>query len=273
MKLIFFDIDGTIITEPEPRYIPESTKRAIAELKANGHLVYVNSGRTMSEIEKRIRVVPFDGWVCGCGTYIEDQGEEIYHSKLSPEVRDEFVTALNEAKVDYVLEGKDDIYYFDDEYRSLIGDFRKSHTGLVKENVRIFKREDRGMNYDKVCLSVRTPGAKPIEFLKDYVSKVEGKKYSEIFEFIDRGEGFFELVPMGNSKAEGIRKLMKKYNVPVEDTISIGDSTNDLPMLTFTGLSICMGNGSEKVKPQVDYVTDSIEKDGLYNAFKHYGLI
>jgi hydroxymethylpyrimidine pyrophosphatase-like HAD family hydrolase len=61
--------------------------------------------------------------------------------------------------------------------------------------------------------------------------------------------------------------------VPVEDTISIGDSTNDLPMLTFTGLSICMGNGSEKVKPQVDYVTDSIEKDGLYNAFKHYGLI
>ena len=52
MKLIFFDIDGTIITEPEPRYIPESTKRAITELKANGHLVYVNSGRTMSEIEK-----------------------------------------------------------------------------------------------------------------------------------------------------------------------------------------------------------------------------
>ena len=37
-KLIFFDIDGTIIPE-DTGVIPESTKEAIKKAKENGHLV------------------------------------------------------------------------------------------------------------------------------------------------------------------------------------------------------------------------------------------
>ena len=43
-KLIFFDIDGTIIPE-DTGVIPESTKEAIKKAKENGHLVFINTGR------------------------------------------------------------------------------------------------------------------------------------------------------------------------------------------------------------------------------------
>ena len=67
--------------------------------------------------------------------------------------------------------------------------------------------------------------------------------------------------------------LLKKLNVPKEQTFAIGDSGNDLPMFAMAGTTICMGNGMDSAKEAADYVTDSVLEDGIYNALKHYGLI
>ena len=45
-SIIFFDIDGTIMTEDERMIIPESTVSAIAETRRKGNLTFINSGRT-----------------------------------------------------------------------------------------------------------------------------------------------------------------------------------------------------------------------------------
>ena len=34
-----------------------------------------------------------------------------------------------------------------------------------------------------------------------------------------------------------------------------------------------MANGSEKTKSVADYITDDVNEDGLYNAFKYLKLI
>ena len=45
-KLIFFDIDGTIVTEArDGRIIPDSTRTALRKLQQNGHLCFINTGR------------------------------------------------------------------------------------------------------------------------------------------------------------------------------------------------------------------------------------
>mgnify|MGYP000552152825 CR=1 FL=1 len=56
-------------------------------------------------------------------------------------------------------------------------------------------------------------------------------------------------------------------------TVGIGDSTNDLPMLDFTGISIAMGSGNPDIFPSVDYVTAAVMEDGIEKALKHYQLI
>ena len=74
-KLIFFDIDGTIIPE-DTGVIPESTKEAIKKAKENGHLVFINTGRTFSGITQPIFDLEFNGYVCGCGTHIYFDGKK-----------------------------------------------------------------------------------------------------------------------------------------------------------------------------------------------------
>ena len=33
-----------------------------------------------------------------------------------------------------------------------------------------------------------------------------------------------------------------------------------------------MGSGGQECKDAADYVTDAVDKDGLYKAFKHFNL-
>lgn len=66
-KIVFFDIDGTLVDGPTHQ-IPQSAVEAIRKLRENGHLAFINTGRTLVSIEPRIREIGFDGLVCGCGT-------------------------------------------------------------------------------------------------------------------------------------------------------------------------------------------------------------
>ena len=42
---LFFDVDGTLIDE-QTKIVPESTLRALKQARENGHLVFINTGRT-----------------------------------------------------------------------------------------------------------------------------------------------------------------------------------------------------------------------------------
>ena len=47
----------------------------------------------------------------------------------------------------------------------------------------------------------------------------------------------------------------------------------DISMFKAAGHSIAMGNACDELKEIAEYVTDSVNDDGLYNAFEHYHLI
>ena len=65
-KIAFFDIDGTLTSEIDGS-IPESAVYAIRAARANGNLMFINTGRCFQNVEQRFRDVGFDGFVCGCG--------------------------------------------------------------------------------------------------------------------------------------------------------------------------------------------------------------
>ena len=46
-----------------------------------------------------------------------------------------------------------------------------------------------------------------------------------------------------------------------------------IPMLKAAGIGVAMGNASEPVKASADFVTDTVENDGLCKALKHFGII
>jgi Cof subfamily protein (haloacid dehalogenase superfamily) len=98
-------------------------------------------------------------------------------------------------------------------------------------------------------------------------------KYQNVLDFIDRGEGFFEVIPKGYSKASGIEFLINYLNIPHENTFAIGDSSNDLPMLEYVKHSIAMGNASKVVLDMASFVTKDVDEDGIAFALKHFHII
>ena len=74
-------------------------------------------------------------------------------------------------------------------------------------------------------------------------------------------------------KQRGIRKVQELYHIPDEDIVVFGDGMNDLCMFGQGWLSIAMGNARDALKAKADYITTDVDKDGLWNACKHFGWI
>jgi len=108
-KALFFDIDGTLL-DTVSRTVPESANRAIAIARECGHLVFVNTGRSNSELREIKTMVDPDGWLCGCGTYLEIGGEVVYHRIMPPEQAERICEEAAAADMDCFLEGSEHCY-------------------------------------------------------------------------------------------------------------------------------------------------------------------
>lgn len=73
-------------------------------------------------------------------------------------------------------------------------------------------------------------------------------------------------------KGEAVMSLSRAMNIPISDIMTIGDGTNDIPMLKTSGFSVAMGNGSDEVKASATVVTDDCENDGFAKAIERYVL-
>ncbi len=98
------------------------------------------------------------------------------------------------------------------------------------------------------------------------------KRFSDcqIVRWID---GFADVYPIEGGKDIGIKHVLEIYGLDLENAVAIGDGGNDVSMLKYVPNSIAMGNAKEFVKESATYVTDDIEKDGVYNALKRLKLI
>jgi hydroxymethylpyrimidine pyrophosphatase-like HAD family hydrolase len=82
-----------------------------------------------------------------------------------------------------------------------------------------------------------------------------------------------ELINRRFDKGRGVRIVAEAFGIGIEDTIGFGDSMNDLEMIETVGYSVCMDNGSPKLKEISDLVCPAVEEDGLAWAFEKLGLV
>lgn len=263
-KLIFFDIDGTLITEGPNHRVPESTLKALELLRRNGHICLINTGRVYAALDQLILSIPVDGYVCGCGTNIRLGDQILTSNRLPPELCRRIVHALEDEGMDWLLEGEEMIYFADRQYTTGLGKTVRSLEARYLDTIRRITADD----YDHV------------QFSKFIMFVPEGKSHKGIqqaFEdeltFIDRGNDMYEVIPKAFSKATGMQYMEEYFGISHEDTIAVGDSTNDISMLEYAGTGILMGGSDPSLLRYADYVTAPIEEDGIFQAFRHLGLI
>jgi Cof subfamily protein (haloacid dehalogenase superfamily) len=260
-KMIFFDIDGTIITE-KTHILPQSTLNAIQKARENGHLTFINTGRTFFNLTKSILNIGFDGYVCGCGTYIHYNGEPLLAKSILHKTCLKIVQKLRECKIEGIFESLDTVFF--DQTKPITGEIAELKAHFAADGFDVLRSwDDPEIVFDKFVVWLNEDS--DFQTFYSYISKE--------FDYIDRGNNFGEVVPKGYSKATGIQFLQEHFNIPLEDCYAIGDSSNDLPMLKYVPNSIAMGNGTPFLFDLVSFVTKDIEDDGIEYALTHYGII
>lgn len=258
--MIFFDIDGTLLDD-EQGIVPESAVRALHQARKNGHLLFLCTGRCHAIWPEEILKIGFDGVVGGCGTHIIYHGEELLHARLEPSLQREMAEDLVRYHIDGVLEGKFNSYFRRDYWMPVVKKIFEEN-GTFSPKCQLYW-DDENLDFDKMALWF------------DESSDMEAfkAKYEDRFEFIPRDSTFYEVVPKGYSKATGIEFLCERLGIDRADTMGVGDSTNDLPMLNYTGISVAMGSGNPDIFPVVDYVTAAVMDDGIEKALRRFGII
>ena len=259
MNLLFFDIDGTL-TDEKTGTIPQSTLEALKQTQEAGNLVFINTGRVYCSIPPILEQFPFDGYVCGCGTYVRVHDKVIHHRKLSNELCRQIALKSEETKCFAIFEGADTLYYdynLKDDPRISITDHPESgfKPGLDLHDVNIV--------FDKFTLW-HTDYSDFSAFLQTFKDELD---------FIERNKDFGEFVPKGYTKATGIKLLMDHFNVDLDHVYCFGDSANDLGMLNYCKHSIVVASGNPEIFDAVEFITKEVDHDGIAFALKHYHLI
>ena len=75
------------------------------------------------------------------------------------------------------------------------------------------------------------------------------------------------------SKATGIDRFLTYFNIDRSYTMAFGDGGNDISMLKHAAIGVAMDNATDNVKEAADYVTNSVDEDGIVNALKYFNLL
>lgn len=101
-----------------------------------------------------------------------------------------------------------------------------------------------------------------MDYLQSLAKDIESIFNQELTYSFSSGR-YLELNKIGVNKGQGLKDLAGILNIPMENTIAIGDHYNDLDMLNVAGLSVAAGNAIDDVKKVCDYVTVANNNEGV----------
>lgn len=273
-KIIFLDIDGTL-TEPGSNEPPESAIWAIKEARAQGHLVFLCTGRNYNMLLPLLKY-EFDGIVASSGGYIECQKEVIYDCPMTEQQKQTAMCILKDNGIYRTVECMDGSYT-DEGFKEFLR--ANAAEGSNSELLRWREQIEKSLNILPMNEYKGQPVYKIVFMSRSKEQLAQPQKLlASDFEFCIQDEnkhGFIngEVVNRQFDKGKAIERVCNYLNIPLCDSFAIGDSMNDKEMLEAAGISICMQNGSENLKKLADDICPSVQENGIYNAFLKHHLV
>ena len=263
-RIVFIDCDNTLVGVDEEgnEVIPESAKKAIARARENGVKVYLCTGRSLPEMHGPIEEVEFDGIIGGSGAFVIEDGRMVYHKTMEAGDVKTVVDLLDKHQAKYMLESNSGIYANKKMVDHFMEDVQSRQFAMILKDAALADYSD----INKVAyLSEELPIEDASSYLED--------RYDIVNYSYGVGNVGGEISTKGVNKGSAVRYVMESKGIDKENSYSIGDSYNDVPMFENTGTSIAMGFHARGLEQVVDFVTREMEEDGVEFAFIKYKLI
>lgn len=257
IKAVFFDIDGTLVSF-KTHEVPQSTIEALDLLRKKGIKVFIATGRHYTSINN-LGDLKFDGYVTLNGGYCFAGEDKVIYKHSIP---DRDIEAL--------------IRYMETE--------ESFPCAFVQEKDIFMNYKDETVEEIFNMLNFPEPPIRPMDEIRgktayQLVSFFTAEQEKKIMTILSNCEStrwnplFTDVVPAGSSKRVGIDKMLEYFRVPLNECMAFGDGGNDIAMLQHAGIGVAMGNAEDDVKQYADYITDSVDEDGIFKALKHLNII
>ena len=256
IKIIFFDIDDTL-RNSKTGFVPSTIPTVFKQLREKGILTGIATGRGIFGVVPEIKALKPDFFVTLNGAYIEDKkGNVIYSNKIAKDKVEEYITWTKEVGIDYGLVGSHAAKLsrrtemISQAIDPIYPDLEVDPGFYQKEDIyQMWTFEQRG---DDLILP---------DTLASTLRMVRWHEHSS------------DVVPNSGSKAAGVAKVVDQLGLKPENVMVFGDGLNDLELFDYAGISVAMGVSHDKIKEKADYITKTLEEDGIFDALEGFGMV
>lgn len=253
MKYIFFsDIDGTIYNHTQKVQAQTLKDRFIAKQHHVEFVIATGNGY-FNSIKKLANTMDIKYLILSNGSHIYDFSAQktLYKNVINQNVAQELVDIVSKLNGSVVWWDETQLY------------FGPKTTNQVIQQINQFIHQDQII----ITSQVLSPPLK-MEILNSQAqndSILKAIKHLPLK--ITRMHPFHvEIVNQNVDKAHGIKVFCQLFNIDKEKIAAVGDSFNDLEMLTHVKHSYAMGNGHLKVKQVARYQTSHVNQNGVGKA-------
>lgn len=283
MKLIALDLDGTTLNSNKE--ISKENIQAIQKAQQQGHIVMALSGRSLNSIQAELNKYRLNlpiGGNNGTALYVDGKLLELtsltlaQSQKIASEIEKEFMPfnfttnkgtfGLNSWRERFekvMASGHVPPEYYESKHFKMFTTPPWEYGHTIVEN------------YEEVLSAQEITVQKFFILALDPMQKERMRLKLESIEetYITSSSPFnLEVMHINGNKGNGLKMMARHFNIPLENTVAIGDENNDIPMFKAAGLAIAMGNAEAEVKQHSDLVTLTNDEHGVAYAIEKYIL-
>lgn len=256
IKAVFFDIDGTLIPHGQET-MPKSTIMALRQLKEKGIKVFIATGRPVTTMTNALSQFDFDGYLALNGQYCYIDGRVVRDCYIDQKDIAQVIPYITKQQISCIFAEKDYVYV---NLRS--EKYLEFHKG-IEDQMNVIDDVNRTKSHHTYQLMVFIDESEEKEFFK-HLPNCKSARWHPMFA---------DIIPKQGGKDQGIKAMAQALHISVDEVMAFGDGGNDIDMLKCAGIGVAMGNASTKVKAVADYVTTSVDQDGIYQALKNFEII
>ena len=257
IKAIMLDVDGTLVSFETHKVLPSSVD-ALRKIHDGGIRIVIATGRAAGDLHE-IADVPYDGIIALNGADCVLRDGTVIRKHLIP--KDDFKKAMEIAKAfDFAVAIELDEGVFVNRLTPTVERIAKIVEHPIPAVVDIGELFDR-KECCQLCFYIDDEMEQKV---MSFLPNLSLSRWHPLFADVNVA---------GISKATGLSVFADYYGIGMTEIMACGDGGNDIPMLKVAGIGVAMGNASEIVKASANFVTDTVENDGLCKALKHFGII
>jgi len=255
-KAVFTDIDGTLVSFKTHK-VPQSAIDALQAAHEKGITLIISTGRPFTDL-KEVVSLPYDGVI----------------SLNGADCRWRYGSVIEQYKIQYddflLMQEMSRIYGFAIGLEMDEGIFVSKITPEVLDLAeKIAHPIPEVCNLEKLFLE---KGCSQMCAYFDIETQKKVMPHIPNLYASRWHPGFADIDLAGISKGTGLQRFAKELGIEVSQTMAFGDGGNDIPLLQAAGLGIAMGNAGEDVKENADFVTSSVDEDGISSAITRFLL-